>query len=107
MVNGFAQLAIGIGLVGAIGASLALSPVKRPHEQVAFLERIATAVERAQTLPPQTRDQISALTDRHQLPLADEQLEVRRRKALERIMAAMPPTDQVAGSVRPGYRAAE
>ena len=107
MVNGFAQLAIGIALVGAIGASLVCAPVKSPREEVAFLERIAAAVERAQTLPSQTREQISALTDRHRLPLADERLEQRRRKALERIMAAMLPTEQMAGSVRPEYRTAE
>jgi hypothetical protein len=107
MVKGFTQLAIGIALVGAIGVSLVFGPVKSPHEEVAFLERIATAVERAQTLPPQTRDQISVLANRHRLPLADQRLELRRQRALERIMAAMPPTDQMAGSVRPGYRAAE
>lgn len=107
MANGLTQLAIGVALAGAIAASIALAPAKRPHEEVAFLERVASAVERTQALPPQTRHQLSALADRHRSALADERLELRRQRALERIMvAAMPPTDQMAGSVRPRYRAA-
>jgi hypothetical protein len=106
VANGITQLVIGVALAGAIGGSILLTPINKPIEDVAFLERVASTVERAQVIAPQTREYISELTGRHQSPIADPRLELRRQKALKRIMVAMHPTDRVAGPVSSG-RAAE
>ena len=65
-----------------------LTPIQRPQEDVAFLERVAVSVERAKVIAPDTRDYLSELASRHQSRLRDGKLDARRQKALERITAA-------------------
>ena len=55
MTNGIAQVVIGIALAAAIGGVAALNPGNKPHEEVAYLERLAATVERAKVLAPDTR----------------------------------------------------
>jgi hypothetical protein len=88
VANGITPLVIGVALAGAIGASIAFAPINKPNEDVAFLERIASTVERAQVIAPESREYLSKLTSRHQTPLASGQLDLRRQRALERIMRA-------------------
>ena len=97
MANDCAQLVIGLALAGMIGGSVALSPVHERDENVAFLERVALAVERVEALAPQTREYLFELTSRHQHRLADMRLEHRRQEALERIVVAMRPAAAAAG----------
>jgi hypothetical protein len=49
MTNGIAQVVIGIALAAAIGGVAALNPGNKPHEDVAYLERLAATVERAKS----------------------------------------------------------
>lgn len=88
MAKGITPLVIGVALAGAIGGSIAFVPMHKPHEDVAFLERVAFTVERAQVIAPESREYLSQVTSRHQSPLANGQLDLRRQKALERIMRA-------------------
>jgi hypothetical protein len=88
VANGITPLVIGLALAGAIGGSIAFVPMRKPHEDVAFLERVAVTVERSQVIAPESREYLSKLTSRHQSPLANGQLDLRRQKALERIMRA-------------------
>ena len=53
MTNGIAQVVIGIALAAATGGVAALNPGYKPHEDVAYLERVATTVERAKVLAPE------------------------------------------------------
>ena len=85
MANGITPLLVGIAIAVATGTSVALTPIHRPSEDVAFLERVAATVERAKVIAPDTRDYLAGLASRHQSRLADAQLEVRRQKAIERI----------------------
>ena len=87
MANGITPLLVGLVIAVATGTALALTPVHRHHEDVAFLERVAVSVERAKVIAPDTRDYLSALASRHRSTLADGKLDLRRQKALERIMA--------------------
>ena len=103
MANGIAQLAVGLALVGAIGGSPSMIPVHRTNPDVAFLERVASAVEQVQPIGPQMRGPLSELASRHRGRLADAQLELRRQEALERITAAMQPAEP-AGPARSGGR---
>ena len=57
MTNGIAQVVIGIALAATIGGVAALNPGNKPHEDVAYLERLAATVERAKVLAPDTREQ--------------------------------------------------
>jgi hypothetical protein len=91
VANGITQLVIGVALAGAIGGSIAFTPMHKPNEDVAFLERVASTVERAQVIPPESREYLSKLTSRHQSPLASAQLDLRRQGALERIMRVSEP----------------
>jgi hypothetical protein len=95
VANGITQVVVGVAIAVAIGASIALTPIHRPKEDVAFLERVATAVERAKVIAPETRDYLSQLTGRHQSQLFNDQLDLRRQKALERIVAVTGPTTPV------------
>ena len=107
MANGITQLAIGVALAGAIGGSVALTPIHKPNEDVAFLERVASTVERAQVIAPETREFLSKLTSRHQSPLADRELDLRRQMALDRISAAKRSPNPMEGAVLSGRRIAE
>jgi hypothetical protein len=107
VANGITQLAIGVALAGAIGGSIAFTPIHKPNEDVAFLERVASTVERAQVIAPETREYLSKLTSRHQSPLADPQLDLRRQKALDRISVAKRSPDPMEGTVLSGRRLAE
>ena len=83
MTNGIAQVVIGIALAAAIGGVAALNPGNKPHEEVAYLE------ERAKVLAPDTRAQLSKLTNRYETLLSDAQLDLKRQKALRRIRTVM------------------
>ena len=87
MARGITQLVVGAALVAAIVGSSR----HRPNEEVAFLERLAVTVERAQMLAPETRDYVSSIAGRHQSALSDPQLDQRRQKALARIIAVTDP----------------
>jgi hypothetical protein len=91
MANGITKLIIGAGIAAAI---IAFSPVKPTHQandDVAFLERLASTVERAQVLAPDTREYISQVTSGYKTRLSDAELELRRQKALARIAAVVLP----------------
>jgi hypothetical protein len=94
--TGIAKLVIGAALVIAIVCSIALTTTHKSNDDVAFLERLASTVERAKALAPDTRDYVSQVTSRYKTQLSDTQLELRRQKALARIMAVAQP----AGSIR-------
>ena len=85
MTNGIAQVVIGIALAAAIGGVAALNPGYKPHEDVAYLERVAAA----KVLAPETREQLSKLTSRYETLLSDAQLDLKRQKALGRIRTVM------------------
>jgi hypothetical protein len=89
MTTGIAQVVIGIALTAAIGGVAALNPGNKPHEEVAYLERLAATVERAKVLAPDTRAQLSKLTNRYETLLSDAQLDLKRQKALRRIRTVM------------------
>jgi hypothetical protein len=95
MARGVTQLVIGAALVAAIVGGSALNSKHRPNEEVAFLERLAVTVERAQVLAPETRDYVSSIAGKHQSALSDPRLDLRRQKALARITAITdaPHTD--------------
>jgi hypothetical protein len=93
VANGIAPLLVGLIMVAATGTSVALTPIQKPNEDVAFLERVAVSVELAQGIAPDTRDYLSGLARRHGSALADSKLDLRRRKALERIAVASRRTD--------------
>jgi hypothetical protein len=95
VTNGITPLLVGIAIAVATGTSVALTPIHRPNEDVAFLERVAATVERAKVIAPDTRDYLSGLTSRHQVRLADGQLDVRRQKAIERITAGTQPASRL------------
>lgn len=82
----------GIGLAVAvtlIGAAILFNA--RPSNDVAFLERLASRVERVQTVAPATRDYFSELMDRYETPLADARLDARKQKAMARIKTVLRP----------------
>jgi hypothetical protein len=95
VTNGVTPLLVGVAMALATGASVALTPIHRPNEDVAFLERVAVTVERATVIAPDTRDYLSELTNRHRSALADGALDFRRQKALERITAATQPASRL------------
>ena len=89
MTSGIPQVVIGIVFAAAIGVVAALNPGYKPHEEVAYLERLAATVERAKVLAPDTREQLSKLTNRYETLLSDVQLDLKRQKALGRIKTVM------------------
>jgi hypothetical protein len=91
MASAITQLVIGAALAAAVVGASALSTRHRPNDDVAFLERLAVTVERAQVLAPDTRDYVSGIAGRYQARLSDAQLDVRRQTALGRIMAVVHP----------------
>jgi hypothetical protein len=93
MANGITQFVIGAALAAAIIGSTALNARHRPNEDVAFLERLAVTVERAKVLAPDTREYVSGVASRYGTRLPDAQLDLRRQKALARIMTVMHPAD--------------
>jgi hypothetical protein len=107
VANGITQLVIGVALAGAIGGSIAFFPMHKPNEDVAFLERVASTVERAQVIAPESREYLSKLTGRHQSPLASAQLDLRRQKAIERIMRATQSPNPMERALLDGRRIAE
>ena len=85
-----------------------LSPrIHKSNEDVAFLERVASTVERAQVIAPETREYLSKLTSRHQSPLADRGTGPQAAKALDRISAAKRSPNPMEGAVLSGRRIAE
>jgi hypothetical protein len=95
VANGITPLLVGLAIAVATGTSLALTPLHRPHEDVAFLERVAVTVERAKVIAPDTRDYLSELTNRHRSTLADGALDAKRQKALARITAATQTASRI------------
>lgn len=94
MLKAMIRLIFGaIALAGAIGGAAALNPGSKAREDVAFLERLASTVERAQVIPPETHEFVAKITARHDARLADARLDLRRRGALVRIRAVMGPAD--------------
>jgi hypothetical protein len=91
MANGITQLVVGTVLAAVIVASVALNPRHKPNNDVAFLERLASTVERAKVLAPDTRDFVSQVTSRYKTPLWDAELDLRRQEALARIVAVVQP----------------
>ena len=92
----------------AQSAAQLLSPrFTESNEDVAFLERVASTVERAQVIAPETREYLSKLTSCHQSPLADRELDLRRQMALDRISAAKRSPNPMEGAVLSGRRIAE
>ena len=89
ITSGIAQVVIGIVLTAAIGGVAAVKPGYKPHDEVAYLERLAATVERAKVLAPDTREQLSKLTSRYEILLSDSQLDLKRQKALGRIRTVM------------------
>jgi hypothetical protein len=84
--RGFTLAIISAGVV-----ILALTPVfvASPQQNVALLERLAPRVERARTLPPETRDAILKVVDRVREAPVDRQTDERRKIALARISHAI------------------
>jgi len=100
VTNGVTPLLVGLAMAVATGTSVALAPIHKPNEDLAFLERVATTAERANVIAPDTRDYLSGLISRHRFTLADHTLDLRRQKAIERITAAAQP----AGGFEPDGR---
>jgi hypothetical protein len=82
-----------IAVASALGGVALLNPAHKGREDVAFLERLAFTVERAQKIPPETRDYLTKVTGRHNAPLADIRLDLKRQEALVRIKTAMRTPD--------------
>ncbi len=94
MANGVVQLIVGLAVAGAVGLTVVLTPVHRPNEDVAFLEHVAATAERAEVVAPETRAFLIELTKRHRSSLAEPELDLRRREALARIIAATRQADR-------------
>jgi len=94
MANGVVQLIVGLAVAAAVGLTVVLTPVHRTNEDVAFLERVADTAERAEIVAPETRAFLTELTKRHRASLADPELDLRRRDALARIVAATRQADR-------------
>jgi len=92
MANGITKLIIGAGIAAAIVGFSPVKPAHKADDDVAFLERLASTVERAKALGPDTRDYVSRVTSSYKTPLSDAQLDLRRQKALARIVAVVRPT---------------
>lgn len=95
-------------VVGWFGVS------RQAREQTAFLERVAEALEHAQTIPSETEDAIQntiASVRWRALP-TDEKLEMRQQYAIKRIEAVFstkgaPTTGNVASRELPRYLPSE
>lgn len=79
------------------------------REQTVFLERIAELVEHTRTFPPETERAIQGAmaSMRQRLTPLDQRLELRQRRAIGRIKAALSATElaQTSGAaVRDGRR---
>ncbi len=82
----------GYAAATAIGLSaLLFVPPDRSIEEVARLERLAPEIERARTLPPETRESISRLVTRQSMLVGTggQSHEVRRKAAIDRVTSAM------------------
>jgi hypothetical protein len=74
----------------AIAIFISIAPHKSTDD-VTFLERLASTVERAKVLAPETREFISQITSGYETRLSDAQMDLRRQKALARIEAVVQP----------------
>jgi hypothetical protein len=92
MANGITKLIFGAGIAAAIVGFGPMKPEHKSNDDVAFLERLASTVERAKALGPDTRDYVSQVTNSYKTPLSDAELDLRRQKALARIVAVVQPT---------------
>ena len=93
MANVISQIVMGTVVAGTIGGSAVMYPVHKPYNDVAFLERVATRVERVKIVAPEPRDYLSRLALRYEAPLSDPRLELRKQQAIARILAAGRPAD--------------
>jgi hypothetical protein len=80
--------AIATALICAVGISLLLRPVYRPHEEAAFADRLAQRVEGARTLAPETRDHLMTLLARRPATAAAA-TDLRRERAIDRLSGAI------------------
>jgi hypothetical protein len=90
MARGITQLAIGAALVVAIVGSSALNSRHRPNEDGVP----GTACRHGRTgagAGTETRDYVSSIASRHQSALSDPRLDLRRQKAVARIIAVTDP----------------
>jgi hypothetical protein len=95
-------------IVGWFGTS------RHAREQTAFLERVAEALENAQTIPPETEDAIQGTITsvRWRALPTDEKLDMRQKYAIGRIETALSSkriatTGNVASSELPRYLPSE
>ena len=88
MFRSFTGYAIATAVVCAVGISLLQRPVPRPHEEAAFVERVAHRVEGARTLAPETRDHLMTLLARRPAT-ADAAKDLRRERAIDRLSGAI------------------
>jgi hypothetical protein len=92
MANGITKLIIGAGIAAAIVGFGPVKPAHKADDDVAFLERLASTVERAKALGPDTRGYVSQVASSYKTPLSDAELSLRRQKALARIVAVVRST---------------
>lgn len=94
MLNATASATLAaIAIAGTIGGIAMVNTASRDFEEVAFLERLASRVERVQTIPPQTGEHLDRVVARYSTPLRDAPLDQRRTAALQRIQAAIHRAD--------------
>jgi hypothetical protein len=72
-------------------SALLFIPPDRSTEDVTRLERLATKIERARTLPPETRESINRLVARQSIEVGTggQSHEIRRKTAIDRVTSAM------------------
>jgi hypothetical protein len=76
-----------------IGSAALIGNRSAARDDIAFLERLAVNIEHVSAVAPETRDQLSAMMQRHATPVLDPRLEQRRQKALMRLKLALRPGD--------------
>jgi hypothetical protein len=82
-------IAISALTVGILGLFLAPAFIGNHHQSLALLERLAPRIERAPSLPPETRDTILKLVDRVRNAPLDQRSDARRAIAIERVATAL------------------
>jgi hypothetical protein len=82
-----------LALIAVIVALVTATFVPTPRQDVAVLDRLAPRLERAQTLPPETRDAIRQLVDRARVSTGDPRYDVRRSVTIERVSDAIKARD--------------
>ena len=81
-------------LVAVLGCAL-LAVMFAPRQHLPVLERLATRVERTQTLTPQSREAILQLVERVRDTAGDPRQQGRRDTAVQRVTDAVNAREQV------------